>query len=390
MIERDVVILGSTGSIGSQSLQVVDSLRESGGGDIRIRALGCGSNVDLLRQQVKKYHPSLVSVKGEEEAEEARQKLPPSVEVLQGPEGLKRLARLEGADHVINALVGFVGLEPTLAALRAGKTVLLANKESLVIGGSLVREALGEEEERLIPIDSEHSAVFQSMRAGDRSELSRLILTASGGPFRDTPIEQIEEATPEQALDHPNWSMGSRITCDSATMVNKGFEVIEAHWLFQCPYDLIDVLIHPQSIVHSLVEFQDGSTIAELGPPDMRPPIQYALTYPERPGNEFEKLNLTDRELTFQSVEEDRYPAFKILLRAGRQGGNYPAALNGADEELIDAFLEGKVNFGSIAEGLERIYEETPFQPEPDIETLKETDSWARKRVNQLVSKERI
>lgn len=382
----NLTILGSTGSIGTQTLKVVKHLNSTGQANFNLSALSCGSNINLLRQQVDEFKPSYVCVKGEQERDELKPVLPSSTELLWGTEGLKRLAGLPEADKVVNALVGFIGLQPTLTALRSNSQVLLANKESLVIGGELVTEQLNRPDDSLIPIDSEHSAIFQSMETGNHSEIRRLLLTASGGPFKDKPLDEISTAGPDQALDHPNWSMGNRITIDSATMVNKAFEVIEAHWLFDVEYDRIEALVHPQSYIHSMVEFQDGSVVGEMGPPDMRIPIQYALTYPHRKQNHFHDVDFTQiSELTFQSLDYDRYPAFKTVKQAAKSGGNAPAAINAADEVLIEAFLDEKINFGQISSGLKRISESLDLVKNPDIEVLRETDSWARNKTRSLI-----
>lgn len=388
---QDIVILGSTGSIGTQTLEVVQELNDSGKYEFNVIGLSCGGNVDLLSEQIRTHSPNFVAAKGKTERANLESTISSEVECLSGTEGLIQLATLEEADLVVNALVGFVGLEPTLRAAERGTTVLLANKESLVVGGSLVTEALRENNSSLVPIDSEHSAIFQSLRCGEDSEVERLILTASGGPFRDTPVEEIESAGPGKALDHPNWSMGNRITIDSATMVNKAFEVIEAHWLFDIPLEMIYVLIHHQSIIHSMVEYQDGSIIAQMGPPDMKGPIQYALTQPRRVKSNSHRLDLEDlTELTFQPVEGERYPAYGVLISAARKGGNRPAALNSADEELIEAFLEEKIPFGGIAKGLEMILDSLPAIEDPTLDELKETDRWSRERVQKLIQNDQL
>jgi 1-deoxy-D-xylulose-5-phosphate reductoisomerase len=292
---------------------------------------------------------------------------------------------------VVNALVGFVGLEPTLEAIGNCSRLLLANKESLVVGGPLVDQKLADSGTSLIPIDSEHNAIFQALETGDEREVERLIITASGGPFRTTDLDRIESASPAEALDHPNWDMGSRITCDSASMVNKGLEVIEAHWLFGLPYEKIEAVVHPQSVIHSLVQFQDGSMVAELGEPDMKVPIQYALTYPRRLRNDYNRTDLVDlAKLEFEALEDARYPAFDVVVEAGKLGGNRPAAINGADETLIDEFLEGNIYFGDIARGLELIHEGLEPVENPDLDDLKSTDSWARKKARAMVTENKI
>ncbi|MEF8725555.1 MAG: 1-deoxy-D-xylulose-5-phosphate reductoisomerase [Candidatus Bipolaricaulota bacterium] len=388
---KDVVILGSTGSIGTQTLEVLSSLENSGQESFNVLGLGCGTNVELLASQVKKFHPKVVSVKSNKEREILSRKISREVEIGTGREGLDRLASLGQADKVINALVGFVGLEPTLKAIGNADEILLANKESLVVGGSLVDEKLQGCKTSVIPVDSEHNAIFQALQAGKKEEVEELIITASGGPFLSTPLEAIPEAGPEEALDHPNWDMGSRITCDSASMVNKGLEVIEAHWLFGLPYEQIDTVVHPQSVVHSLVQYRDGSMVAELGEPDMKVPIQYALTYPKRLKNDYERTNLVNlARLEFKDLDPERYPAFEIVVQAGKDGGDRPTAVNGADEALIDLFLDKKIKFGDIARGLKQVLKNLNPTENPTLENLKQTDKWARKKVNQLVNEGKL
>jgi len=383
---KDIVILGSTGSIGTQTLQVIEDLETSNQQHFNVRGLSCGTNTELLAKQIKRFKPELVSVKNKTEKEKLAGQLTEDVEIRTGREGLNELARMTGSGTVVNSLVGFVGLEPTLQAIGNSARLLLANKESLVVGGPLVDDKLSKSVTSLIPIDSEHNAIFQALETGDQKEVESLIITASGGPFRTTPLPQIDEATPEQALDHPNWNMGSRITCDSASMVNKGLEIIEAHWLFGLPYEKIEAVVHPQSIIHSLVQFRDGSIIGELGEPDMKVPIQYALTYPERWENEYERTDLVDlAKLEFEELETERYPAFDVVVEAGKAGGSRPAAINGADEALIDEFLAERIRFGEIARGLKLVLESLDPVENPSLEDLKSTDTWARKKARALV-----
>ncbi|MCF7889657.1 1-deoxy-D-xylulose-5-phosphate reductoisomerase [Candidatus Bipolaricaulota bacterium] len=386
----DVVILGSTGSIGTQTLEVIEDLEASDQEKFNIIGLGCGTNTDLLVRQINRFHPDTVSVKSSQEKQIVSRKITEEVEIKTGPEGLNKLARMTDSGTVVNALVGFVGLEPTLEAIDNSSRLLLANKESLVVGGPLVYRKLNDSETSLIPIDSEHNAIFQALETGEENEVERLVITASGGPFLSTPLDRIEVASPEEALDHPNWDMGSRITCDSASMVNKGLEVIEAHWLFDLPYEKISAVVHPQSVIHSLVQFRDGSMIGELGEPDMKVPIQYALTYPRRLKNNYDRTDLVNlAKLEFKELEEERYPAFKVVVEAGKSGGNRPAAVNGADEELIDEFLAENIRFGGIARGLELVLEDLEPVENPTLEDLKSTDAWARKKARSLV-KEKI
>lgn len=382
----NIAILGSTGSIGTQTLEVIGDLESSGQAKFNVSALTCGQNIELLARQIEQFNPKVVGVKDEEKKREISKLIPNSVKVLTGSEGLVEIANLSDTELLVNALVGFVGLEPTLTAVESGKKLLLANKESLVVGGKLVDKLLEKNPTTILPIDSEHNAIFQALQAGKPKEVAQLIITASGGPFRNTPIEEIDAATPDQALNHPNWSMGHRITCDSATMVNKGFEIIEAHWLFGLEYERIDAVLHPQSYVHSLIEYHDGSIIAELGEPDMKIPIQYTLTYPNRLTNNYQQTSLTEiANLEFRELDPERYPAFEVVVRAGKLGGNRPAAINGADEALIDQFLLENISFGDIATGLRYVLNEVEPIEDPTLEDLRKTDSWARKTVKCLV-----
>ncbi|MBS3791957.1 1-deoxy-D-xylulose-5-phosphate reductoisomerase [Candidatus Bipolaricaulota bacterium] len=387
----DIVILGSTGSIGTQTLEVIQDLEESHQKEFNVVGLGCGTSTDLLIRQIDRFKPDMVSVKGEPEKERVSRGITEDVEIRTGREGLNQLARMTNTGTVINSLVGFVGLEPTLKAIGSSSRLLLANKESLVVGGPLVNRKLSDSPTSLIPIDSEHNAIFQALETGKEKEVERLIITASGGPFLSTPLDRIEAASPEEALDHPNWDMGNRITCDSASMVNKGLEVIEAHWLFDIPYERISAVIHPQSVIHSLVQFSDGSMIGELGEPDMKIPIQYALTYPRRMKNDYDRTDLVNlAKLEFKKLEEERYPAFNVVVEAGKSGGNRPAAVNGADEALIDEFLAENIRFGGIARGLELVLEDLEPVEKPSFEDLQSTDTWARKKARYLVEQEII
>ncbi len=375
-----VAILGSTGSIGRQALEVVQELRPRFG----VAGLAVGSNLELLAQQVRKFHPSVVSVGSPELVEPLQQRIDKrKLEILWGTDGLLQLATLPEAEIVINGLVGAVGLAPTLAALRAGKRVGLANKESLVIGGHLVAQALEEGHGKLLPIDSEHSSIFQLVEGHKKEEVQRIIITASGGALRDRPLAELANVTPEEVLKHPNWQMGKRITVDSATLVNKGFEVIEAHWLFGLGYDRTCALLHPQSIVHGMVELADGTITASLSPPDMHLPIQYALTYPERLGNGFPKLELIGLQLDFADIDPERYPAFEMVIEGGRIGGTMPAAVNGADEVLVERFLRGEIPFPSIWEGLRQVLQAHQVVPDPSLEEIMAADRWGREFVER-------
>ncbi len=371
-----IAILGATGSIGTQALEVVRELRRQGE-DIQVVALAAGRQVERLCRAAREFGARAVAVLGPEEVRKARALLPPSVEVLHGQAGLEELAARPGIELVLNAVVGAAGLRATLAALSAGKRVALANKESLVIGGHLVMERV-QHPDQLIPVDSEHSALWQALRGIPRGEVERLWITASGGAFRERSPEELERVTPAEALSHPTWSMGPRITVDSATLVNKAFEVIEAHWLFSMPYGKIGVLLHPQSIVHGAVELVDGNWIAVLSAPDMRIPIKYALTHPRRLPPAPRALSLMGRTLEFGAIPKGKYPAFEVVLEAGIAGGTAPAVANAADEELVAAFLAERIPFTAIAAGLSHVL--TRHQPvsAPGLEEIRAADAWAR------------
>ena len=382
-----LVLLGSTGSIGTQTLDVLQRLRGTSH-DREVVGLSAGRNVERLIEQIEACGPEAVSIGSPDDASRIAQ-VYPDLTVYSGPDGPTMLVEHCEACLVVNALVGAAGLPPTLAAIRGAAVVALANKESLVVGGDLVQEALARHGGRILPIDSEHNAVFQCLEAGRRCDVERLILTASGGPFLRVDPEALPDVTPEDALRHPNWSMGARITIDSATMVNKAFEVIEAHYLFGFPLERIDVLVHPGSTVHSFVEYKDGSILAELAASDMRIPIQYALTYPDRVASDLPRL-ATDSPfvLEFEPLDEKRYPAFSTILAAARLAGSAMAAVNAADEVLIDRFLRREIRFTAIASGLERVLREWEDrfadEPRPDLGGLRAVDRWARQRAGAL------
>ena len=390
-MEKKLSLLGSTGSIGTQTLEVIRRLNAQGH-RFEVLALAAGSNLELLAEQIREFKPQIACLKHKVDADRLRNRTGKTVEILYGDEGLRQIARLDEADLLVNALVGAIGLEPTLDAIKANIDVALANKESLVIGGHLVKKSLSKSEAKIIPIDSEHSGVFQVIKglgAGSR-DIARIVLTASGGALRDYPIEALEHVTKEQVLEHPTWQMGARITVDSATLVNKGFEVIEAHWLFELPFDKIEVLMHPQSVVHALIEFTDGSVIAQMSAPDMRIPIQYALTYPDRAQKEFTRLDLKALDLSFRAIDHRRYPAFEFIREAGQRGGTLPAALNAADEVLVERFLKNEIRFTEIAQGLQKVYKlasSQVYKLEPTLEDLWAADRWAKQFASSQVSK---
>ncbi|WP_211246688.1 1-deoxy-D-xylulose-5-phosphate reductoisomerase [Cohnella pontilimi] len=378
---KKVAVLGSTGSIGTQTLDVIS--RESD--RYEVAGLAAGSNVELLLEQAEAFRPKLVSVATKELAGRIRDRLPSGTRIVFGEEGLNEVAAGAGADFVVCALVGSLGIRSTLAAIDAGAAIGLANKETLVTAGHLVMARAEEKGVDLLPVDSEHSALFQCLNGEPRSALKRLILTASGGSFRDKTRDQLRGVTVEDALKHPNWSMGAKVTIDSATMANKGLEVIEAHWLFGVPYDRIDVVIHPESIVHSMVEFEDTSVMAQLGNPDMRVPIQYALTYPERRPSPASPLDLLARgALHFRPMDLERYPALRLAFAAGRAGGTAPAVFNAANEVAVARFLRGDIPFLAIETMIEEVLNLHTPKASPDLETILETDRWARQKAESL------
>jgi 1-deoxy-D-xylulose-5-phosphate reductoisomerase len=378
---KRIALLGSTGSIGTQALEVLSELNDQGG-NFEVVALAAGRNVARLVEQIGRFRPRLVSLERADDLQEARRLLGNAarqIEWVVGTDGLQTAAAKSDADLVINGLVGAIGLQPTLTALEAGIDLALANKESLAVGGHLVRSALKRGGARLLPIDSEHSALFQLLAKQSPHEISRLVLTASGGALRDWPLDQLHTAKPTDVLRHPNWTMGQRITVDSATLVNKGLEAIEAHWLFSLPYERISAVIHPQSIVHGLIELCDGAFLAHLGAPDMKMPLLYALTYPQRHDKVWSKLELTEISLGFAALDAQRYPAFFTVTEAGRLGGSYPAAINAADEVLVTRFLRGEIAFTDISAGLAQVLQShQSASAEPELTELLAADAWAR------------
>jgi 1-deoxy-D-xylulose-5-phosphate reductoisomerase len=388
---KRIAILGSTGSIGRQCLQVVDA----NPGRFEVVALAAGSNVALAAEQVARHRPKVVSVGSEAAARELCSRLHAnqdskieSLEVLFGPEGIERVATLPDAQTVVSAAVGVVGLPATYKAIEHGKDIALANKEVLVAAGEVVMAAVARHNVVLLPVDSEHNAIHQCLRCGDPKEVKRLVLTASGGPFRETPVSHLSSVTPAQALAHPNWKMGQRITIDSATLMNKGFEVIEARWLFGMDLDKIHVVIHPQSTIHSMVEFIDGSILAQLGPTDMRMPLQYALTYPERiASNECALDWSTLKKLDFEEVPTAKFPCLSLAKHALRQGGPLPCALNAADEVAVAAFLEGGLPFVGIPAVIEQVLERMPASRLQSIEDVLAADAEARRLAREIASR---
>ncbi|MDQ0876405.1 1-deoxy-D-xylulose-5-phosphate reductoisomerase [Paenibacillus sp. V4I3] len=381
MMKR-IAILGSTGSIGTQTLDIAQHAPDK----FQIEALSGGYNSQLLIEQVKKFHPKVVSVATKELADEVSKNVSSSTKVLYGEEGLMEVAASTDADLVVTALVGSQGLKPTMAAIEAGKHIGLANKETLVSAGHIVKDAIRRKGVSLLPIDSEHSAIFQCLNGENRSQIAKITLTASGGSFRDRSREQLEGVTVEQALQHPNWSMGAKITIDSATMVNKGLEVIEAHWLFDLSYDQIDVLIHPESVIHSFVEFVDNSVIAQLGNPDMRVPIQYALTYPDRYPTPTNRLDLAAiGKLHFREMDYNRYPCIRMAFESGKQGGTSPTVYNAANEIAVARFLKGEITFLQIEQIIEVVLQKHESHSNPHLDVIHEQDIWARAFASSIV-----
>lgn len=376
-MKQRIAVLGSTGSIGRNTLAVVREHPEQ----FEVIGLAAGSNVREMVRQIREFSPRIVSMAAPEAAAQVAREVGEEVCVVSGEEGAVEVATHPEVSTVVSAIVGSKGLRPTLAAIRAGKSIGLANKETLVMAGSIVMQEAEKAGVSILPIDSEHSAIFQCLNGERSTDVHRIILTASGGAFRDLPREALESVTREQALTHPNWSMGAKVTIDSATMMNKGLEVIEAHWLFDMPYDRIDVVIHPESIVHSMVEFRDGAVMAQLGTPDMRVPIQYALSYPAR-------LPLTARPLDlialgslhFRSADFTRYPCLKMAYDAGRAGGTMPAVLNAANEVAVERFLSGEISFLAIEEVIERVLSIHDCISTPSLEEIEEADRWAREQ----------
>ncbi len=371
---KKVIILGSTGSIGTQTLDIINENRDQ----FTVTALSCRSRVDDLIQQIREFSPEAVCVGKEEDAHRV-QKLFPKLEVYYGDEGLISLANLD-ADIVLNALMGISGLAPTYRAIETGKDIALANKETLVAGGALVMDLVKQKKVRLLPVDSEHSAIFQCLEGNQDREIRRILLTASGGPFRNYTLEQLEEVTLDQALNHPKWSMGKKITIDSATMMNKGLEVIEAKWLFDVPASKIEIHVHPESIVHSMVEFQDTSVLAQMGLPDMRIPISLALDYPKRLPYSGESLNFFDagKALHFEKPNPEVFRCIKLAYQAIETGGSYPIVLNGANEELVAMFLQKEIRFLDIQRTIERVLEEHTMATPNSVEEILAIDREAR------------
>ncbi len=384
-------ILGSTGSIGVNTLELVRRNPDK----FRVKALCAGSNVRKLATQIKEFSPALVSVKDEASLKALKKILGRGagqraykITLLCGEEGAKKAATMAGVDTVVSAIVGAAGLVPTLAAIKKGRVVALANKETLVIAGEMVMKAVRKYGAKLIPVDSEHSAVYQAMKGHKKKDVKRIILTASGGALRSLPLSKLKNVTPAQALKHPNWDMGERITIDSATLMNKGLEVIEARWLFGLNLDKIDVVVHPESTIHSMVEFCDGSIMAQMGSSDMKGPISYAIGFPERVQGAKDPLTLSGKLLSFKDVDEKRYPALNLACHALTLGGSAPAVLNAADEVAVSAFLKGRIAFTSIVKVVEDVLKEHKVVKVKTIKDVISADGWARVEATRLIKTE--
>ena len=379
---KHISLLGSTGSIGKQTLEVVAANPDK----LKVRALAAHRSDELLEQQIRQFEPDIAVLSDKDAAARLAARYHGKTKILAGDKGLLAAATYDGADTVLASMVGYAGLRPTLAAIECGKNIALANKETLVAAGSLVMAAVRKHGVSLTPVDSEHSAIFQSLRGGAEKEVKRLIVTASGGPFRGKKRSELENVTLAQCLKHPNWSMGPKVTLDSSTLANKGLEVMEAHWLFDMPYDKIDVVVHPQSIVHSLVEFCDGSVIAQLGEPDMRLPIQYALSWPDRFDYSFEQLDLVKAaSLTFEAPDLEAFPSLKIAVDCGKAGGTLPCAFNAANEEAVNAFLHDKIKYLDIPYITAAVTQAHDNVAEPQIEDIEQADAWARAEAQRVI-----
>lgn len=380
---KAITILGSTGSIGTQTLDIVNHHPEQ----FRVVGLAAGSNVNLLAEQIRTFKPEIVALGNENKLSELQEALasnPHQLEILVGQEGICEVARYGDAQSVVTGIVGCAGLLPTIAAIEAGKDIALANKETLIAGAPVVLPLVQQHGVKLLPADSEHSAIFQCLQGVPDGGLRRIILTASGGSFRDLPVEQLSSVTVKDALKHPNWSMGQKITIDSATLMNKGLEVIEAHYLFNLDYDQIDIVIHPQSIIHSLIEVQDTSVLAQLGWPDMRLPLLYALSWPERIYTDWEQLDLVKAgNLTFREPDHQKYPCMQLAYAAGRAGGLMPAVLNAANEQVVALFLSEKIGFLDIPRLIETVCDRFTDQntSKPSLDDILAADRWARQAV---------
>ncbi len=381
---KNIAVLGSTGSIGTQTLEIVRA-----NDDLNVVSLAAGSNIEMLEKQIREFKPQIVCVYNEKKAEELKIKVSDTdVKIVTGMDGLIETAVIKTADIVLTAVVGMIGIRPTIAAIKAGKDIALANKETLVTAGHIIMPLAKEYGIRILPVDSEHSAIFQSLQGNKKSQLSKILLTASGGPFRNTPKEDLKNVTVKDALKHPNWSMGRKITIDSATMVNKGLEVIEAKWLFDVDIDNIEVVVQPQSLIHSMVEYVDGGIMAQLGTPDMKLPIQYALFYPDRRPLDGKRVNFFDiANITFFKPDRDKFKGFDLAFRAGKTGGSLPTIYNAANELAVSKFLNEEIRFLDIPELIEAAMNNHKVIDNPSLEQILESEKEAYESVNRALSK---
>ena len=380
---KNISLLGSTGSIGKQTLEVAAANPDK----MKIRVLAAHTSDTILEEQIRAVEPDFAVLTDKEAAARLKARYHGKTEILAGEEGLLAAATYSEVDTVLASMVGYAGLRPTMAAINCGKNIALANKETLVAAGSLVMEAVAKNNVSLTPVDSEHSAIFQALQGGKEDEVKRLLITASGGPFRGKKRSELESVTLAQCLNHPNWSMGKKITVDSSTLANKGLEVIEAHWLFNMPYEKIDVVVHPQSIIHSLVEFCDGSVIAQLGEPDMRLPIQYALSYPCRYHKAFDQLDLIKAgTLTFEAPDMEAFPSLRIAIDCGKAGGTLPCVFNAANEEAVYAFLDNKIKYLDIPYITENVASLHKNIAVPCIEDIERADAEARAAAQSIIA----
>ena len=381
---KRIAVLGSTGSIGTQTLDVVRQNR-----DLEVLSLAVNSSIDVLEAQIREFGPKIVCVYDEAKAEQLRKNVADlSVKVTSGMEGLMECACYEGVDIVVTAMVGMIGIRPTIAAIKAKKDIALANKETLVTAGHLIMPLIKEYGVKLLPVDSEHSAIFQCLQGNEMNPVKKILLTASGGPFRGMTREELKEVTVERALKHPNWAMGRKITIDSATMINKGLEVIEAKWLFDVDFDQIEVIVHPQSIIHSAVEYTDGAVIAQMGVPDMKLPIQYALYYPKRLQPLSEPLELTKLgQMTFEAPDLDTFTGLKLAYECGRKGGSIPTVFNAANELAVAKFLNKEISFLQITELIQACVDHHSWIEHPDVEQILETEQETYRYINELLQK---
>ena len=377
---KKIAVLGSTGSIGTQTLDVVRA-----NGDLEVEALSAGSNIDLLEQQIREFRPKLAAVYQEEKAIQLRERLRDmDVRVVSGMDGLLELAVMPETEILVTAIVGMIGIRPTIAAIEAGKDIALANKETLVTAGHLIMPLAKEKGVKILPVDSEHSAIFQCLSGEERRSVDKLLITASGGPFRGKKREELRKVTVEDALRHPNWSMGHKITIDSATLVNKGLEVMEARWLFDVELNDIQVVVQPKSIIHSMVQFRDGAVMAQLGTPDMKLPIQYALYYPERRYLEGERLDFqTLKEITFEEPDTETFEGLPLAVRASREGGTMPTIFNAANERLVAKFLHREIAFLDIYDGIRGAMEHHQKKENPSLEEILDAEREAWEWVDQ-------